>query len=239
MDSSQTVLAGDGSCTTPVSCSPIASQTFLRAFLLQVPIGILAILSVSIALHLPHSEVSDFKVKLKRVDFAGAIALVFAVFSLLFGLDRGGNIAWSDKLTIASLSSFAGLSVLFGVIELRLAKEPFAPQRIIANRSLIASYLVNFFGMATGMTILFHVSLYFQAVQGKTASEASLWLVLSVLGSLLGSLTGGLIMQSTGRYYVLTIGAYTSLLAGALVVTLMSGVIIRSTIGIAIGEIHT
>ena len=125
---------------------------------------------------------------------------------------------------------------MFSFIEMELASEPFAPKRIIINRSLIASYFVNFFGIASGFTLIFHLPLYLQAVQGKTATEASLWLVIGVFASLTGSLGGGLIMQSTGKFYVITVLGYAALFIGSGIVTLTSGVVVVSSIGIAIGK---
>ena len=206
------------------------------SFLIQVPITLIAILAVSISLHLPKVESGDFMAKLKRVDFGGAISLVLTVFFLLFALDRGGNVAWNDHYTVGSLVAFGVCFIAFAFIEMELASEPFAPRRIIINRSLIASYLVNFFGIASAFTMLFHLSLYFQAVQGQSASKASLWLIISVLGGLSGSLGGGLIMQATGKFYVLTVLGYIALFVGSIIVTLTSGIVVTSTIGIAIGE---
>ncbi|RDB17436.1 Vacuolar membrane amino acid uptake transporter fnx2 [Hypsizygus marmoreus] len=205
------------------------------AFLIQVPIALFAIVSVSLALRLPKQVSSDFSEKLKRVDFAGAIVLILTVFSLLFGLDHGGNVSWSDSLTLLSLGASFVFFILFGLIEAELASEPFAPKRIIFNRSLIASYLVNFFGMAAGMSMLFHVSLYLQAVQGRSASSAGLWLVLSVVGALLGSLGGGLTIQATGKFYLITVAAYGAQFVGAGVVLAMTGVVLHSALGVGIG----
>jgi len=117
-----------------------------------------------------------------------------------------------------------------------LASEPFAPKRIIINRSLIASYFVNFFGIASAFTLIFHLPLFFQAVHGKTATEVSLWLVIGVFGSVAGSLGGGLIMQSTGKFYVITVLGYFALFIGSGVVALTSGVVVASSIGVAIGK---
>ncbi|KAG6809847.1 hypothetical protein H0H92_014506 [Tricholoma furcatifolium] len=185
------------------------------AFLFQFPVSLLAIASVSFGLNLPKTETSDFFAKLKRVDFAGSLALIVAIFSLLFGLDHGGNISWTDNLTRFAFGSFILFFIVFGIIEMRIASEPFAPKRIIFNRSLIAAYLTNFFAVAATISLVFHVSLYLQAVQGKMASEAGLWLVLSVLGGLVGSLTGGVTIQATGKYYVLTIVGYGAQFVGA------------------------
>ncbi|KAF5324336.1 hypothetical protein D9619_011312 [Psilocybe cf. subviscida] len=205
------------------------------AFLIQVPITILAILAVTFALHLPKIDTGDFWVKLRRVDFGGAITLVLTVFFLLFALDRGGNVSWSDRYVVASLAAFGIFAVAFAFIEMEFAREPFAPKRIIVNRSLIASYLVNFFGIASAFTMIFHLSLYLQAVRGVSASQAGLWLILSVIGGLSGSLCGGLIIQATGKFYLITVLGYVGLLLGGLTITLSSGILLVSTAGIAIG----
>jgi len=210
-------------------------QLLCRAFLFQVPLTILAIVSVSLSLNMPKAPDSNLKDKFKRIDFAGASTLVLAVFFLLLGLDRGGNVSWRDKSTIISLSLFGVLSLLFGFIEVKVAKEPFAPKRIVFNRTLIASYLCNFFSIASVIGLLFHVALWFQAVKAFTASQAGLFLLPSVASSVMGSLGGGLIMQATGKYYALTVSALLVGFSGCLAVALMTGVLGYSYIAIIIG----
>jgi len=190
---------------------------------------------VSWNLELPAKDLADLASGFRRIDFGGALTLVLAVFFLLFGLDRGGNDSWSDHITVASLAGALAFFLLFSIIELELAAEPFAPRRIIVNRSLIASYLVNLFGVASGFTVLFHAPLYLQAVQHKTASEVGKWLVLSVAGSLFGSLGGGLFIQATGKYFWITFLSYVIMLAGSVGVLLASGWWITSATVLAIG----
>lgn len=205
--------------------------------MLQVPATILAIIFVSVALKLPKPSDSDLWAKLKRIDFLGALTLVSSIFFLLFGLDRGGNVSWSDKATIGSLIAFAVLFILFCVVEMVLASEPFAPKRIIVNRTLISTYLVNFFGMGSSMTMIFHISLYFQAVQAKSAIQAGLWLLPSILGGVVGSLSGGLLIQATGKFYWITVVGYCSLFVGTTVISLTSGVLVHSLAGITVGTL--
>uniref|UniRef100_A0A8H8CH73 Major facilitator superfamily (MFS) profile domain-containing protein n=2 Tax=Psilocybe cubensis TaxID=181762 RepID=A0A8H8CH73_PSICU len=209
------------------------------SFLLQVPITIIAIISVSYSLRLPKRETGDFHAKLKRVDFGGAFSLVFTVFFLLFALDRGGNISWADRYTIYSLVGFGVSFSIFAFVEMEWAREPFAPRRIIVNRSLIASYLLNFFCIASAFSQLFHVPLYLQAVLKKSASEVGLWLIGAVVGGVTGSLSGGLIMQSTGKFYTITVLSSLMLWIGTIVVCLTSGLIISSMVGIIIGLVIT
>ncbi|KAF9558590.1 member of the major facilitator superfamily, partial [Agrocybe pediades] len=205
------------------------------SFLIQVPITIVAIVAVSFSLHLPQRETGDFKTKLKRVDYGGAVTLILTVFFLLYGLDRGGNIAWKDRYTIGSFIGFGIFAILFTFIEMEFAAEPFAPKRIIVNRSLIASYLANFFAIAGAFTQLFHFALYLQAVQGKSASEAGLYLIVAVIGGLTGSLSGGLIIQATGKFYRITVLGALGLLIGTVMVTLTSGILVACVAGLTIG----
>lgn len=205
------------------------------AFLIQVPIAMLAFVAVSLSLHLPKLDNSDFYAKLKRVDFAGSIALIVTIFALLFGLDRGGNVSWRDNFTMLALGASLLSFLLFGIIETRIASEPFAPKRIIFNQSLIAGYLVNFFGIAAAMNLIFQISLYLQAVQGKTASAAGLWLVLGVLGGLAGSLGGGLTIQATGKFHLITVLSYGVQFLGTGLVNFSTGLLFHSTFWLGVG----
>jgi hypothetical protein len=153
------------------------------------------------------------------------------------GLDRGGNISWSDNLAVFSLTAFVVLFVLFAIIEMKLVREPFAPKHIILNRSLIASYLVNFFGLGSAVASVYQISLYFQAVLGKTASQAGVYLLPHIIGGVSGSLAGGLIMQATGKYYWLTLSAYVTMSIGTTLTALLSGSLTTSLMGIVIGKV--
>ena len=206
------------------------------SFLLQVPLAVAAIISVSLALKLPKRETEHFLAKLKRIDFAGAVVLVSGVFCLLVGLDRGGNVSWTDRITVGCLSTFCVLFFLFGFIELKLASEPFAPKAIVASPALVASYLANFFGAGTTVALTFMVTLYFQAVKGRTASEAGVVLLSAVPFGVGGSLFGGIVMQRTGKYYWLTIITLCMMVLGQVLVTGLSGTWTYTYIGIAIGK---
>ena len=124
------------------------------AFLAQAPMCALAILSCAFALKLPQKEVLDWKSKVRRVDFLGAFLLILAVFALLLGFDRGSNDRWSSPFAIAPLCVFVPLSALFVLREFKYAEEPFAPKRIVFERSLIGCYLCNFFSFAGWFAVL-------------------------------------------------------------------------------------
>ncbi|KAG9594797.1 MFS multidrug transporter, partial [Aureobasidium melanogenum] len=205
------------------------------AFLGQVPLCILAFVVVGLVLKLPKREQTDWKQKLRRIDFLGAAILIGAVFTLLLALDRGSNVSWKAKITIISISLSIPLFILFVLVEMKVAKEPFAPGHIIFNRSLFACYLCNFFSFSGWLAALFYIPLYFQAVDGLTATEAGVRLIPGIIAGVSGSLFGGFYMQRTGKFYYLTVIAYTCLVIGMTFVFLFSGLVANSTLGIIAG----
>ncbi|TDL17535.1 MFS general substrate transporter [Rickenella mellea] len=195
-------------------------------FLIQVPIAAFAIIAVSLALHVPTKKSSSFTEKLKRVDFAGSFLLVFAILSLLIGLDQTTSsfIAASPTLsTILAPRTMLPLSftlfAFFIFTETKLSPEPLAPPRIILSIPLLGAYFANLFGFGAGLALIYQFPLYVQAVRAKSASAAGMLLIPATIGGVIGSLSGGIVMQRTGKYWWLTVGAYSVVVLGASAVT--------------------
>ncbi|KAL8687925.1 MAG: hypothetical protein Q9224_005016, partial [Gallowayella concinna] len=233
------IYASGAGCGAPLGGILADLFSWRWAFLAQAPMCALAILSVQLVLHLPKQESVAWKQKLARVDFLGAFVLVSAVFALLVGLDRGSNVSWSIPVAYVPLALSVPLFILFGLVEARFAAEPFAPSRIIWDRSLVACYLCNFFSFGGYLSVLFYLPLFFQAVDGFTATQASVRLLPAIVASVSGSLFGGLLMQRTGKYYWLTVIAYTVHFVGVIPIMLCSDFLVNSTYGIAIGLVLT
>ncbi|PYH98180.1 MFS multidrug transporter [Aspergillus ellipticus CBS 707.79] len=207
------------------------------AFIAQVPFCILAFIAVSVMLDLPTKSDSHWKTKLRRIDFPGAIVLVGAVFGFLLGLDRGSNVSWTMPTTIISLSVSAALFALFIVVEVFYASEPFAPGHIIFNRTFFAAYACNFFSFGGWLAGLFYIPLYFQAVDGVSATIAGVRLLPSIFAGVSGSLFAGYIMKWTGKFYWLTVLAYTGLTVGLTAIFLASGGVTQNTLFMVLGMV--
>lgn len=229
------LFASGSACGAPLGGLMADFISWRWAFVVQAPLCALAFVSVTFVLKLPSKNIAAWKSKIRRIDFFGAVALVAAVFSLIFGLDRGANGQWSNTICIVPLCLSLPLSALFILVELKLAAEPFAPGHIVFERSLFACYLCNFFSFAGWMGILFYLPLYFQAVDQLNASQAGLRLLPAIVASVTGSLSGGLIMQKTGKYYWLTVSAYFTLALGIIPILLCANLVTESTVGISVG----
>ncbi|KAK1703807.1 major facilitator superfamily transporter [Colletotrichum lupini] len=180
----------------------------------QVPLCVLAFLAVYFVLDVPRTDHAHWREKVKRIDFLGAATLVAAVVALLVGLDSGSNNGWSSKLTVAALAATPVLFSVFVYVEMRVASHPFAPGHIIFDRSLFACYLANFFGIAGHIASIFFIPLFFQAVQGASAT-----------------LAGAALRK--GRYYTLTVLAYGLMVVA--VAPTVAALYLRSSAGVVGG----
>ncbi|KAF2270942.1 vacuolar basic amino acid transporter 2 [Lojkania enalia] len=221
------IFASGSAAGAPIGGLLADSVGWRWAFIAQGPLCIIAFVAVAAVLDLPKQDHSHWKEKILKIDFLGAFILVAAIFGLLVGLDRGSNISWSNPITIAALCT-TPLFVVFVLVEKYVASHPFAPFRIILNRSLFACYLCNFFSFAGWLASLFFIPLYWQVTRGLSASQAGLLLVPSIFFGVFGSLVGGFYMQKTGRYYYITAATYNTIVIGLTVILLFAGIIAKS-----------
>jgi predicted MFS family arabinose efflux permease len=231
------IYASGAGCGAPLGGLLADSIGWRWAFMGQAPLCLLAFVSVSVVLKLPQKEEKNLKANLGRVDFLGAIVLVFAVFGMLLGLDRGSNVSWSISLSYGPLIASAVLFGVFVLVEMRYATEPFAPGHIIFDRALFAGYLCNFFSFGGWLAGLYYIPLFFQAVDGHGAAASGVRLLPAIASGVSGSLFSGYVMKRTGKYYWLTVVAYTMLVIGMVVIFLFAGTIINSTWGISVGMV--
>lgn len=85
------------------------------------------------------------------------------------------------------------------------------------------------------MTVLFYIPLFYQAVDGFSATQAGVMLLPNVIAAVLGSLSGGFLLKRTGKFYWITVLAYSSLTLGTLLVILCTGLVVNNSYGISVG----
>lgn len=102
------------------------------------------------------------------------------------------------------------------------------------GRSLFAGYMTNFFGVWGHMPMLFFLPLLYQAVDGKSATQAGLLLLPSSVFATVSSLGAGYIMKRTGRYYWITVIGWGILLVSMVPMILFSGAWFSSEIGTSV-----
>ena len=209
-----------------------------RAFLAQVPLCLVAILAVAFSLHLPkRPDDAVWTKQLRRIDFLGALLLVLTVFALLFGLDRGVNISWSNPLAIGFTCATLPLLAAFLIVETKVALEPFTPGHIIFNGALFACYACNFFGYAAFTAFGFYLPSFLQIVLQMTPAEAGASMIPLAISGVSGTLLGGVIIKRTGRFYWLGICAAVCSTVGSLPIAWSAGLGTKSLPGIYVGSV--
>jgi EmrB/QacA subfamily drug resistance transporter len=163
-------------------------------FLVNVPIGIFALLLVMRSLHLPHTRRDH------RIDWPGAVALVVGLVPLLVIAEQGREWGWTSGSAI--ICYFLGLLGFVGFLaaERRYGDDALIPLRLFRGRTFGIGSALNFIlgmGMFGGLAAL---PLYLQIVKGVSPTKAGLLLIPLTFGIMAGSIVSGQIISRTGRY---------------------------------------
>ncbi|OFW74917.1 MAG: MFS transporter [Alicyclobacillus sp. RIFOXYA1_FULL_53_8] len=194
----------------------VDSLSWRWVFYINLPIGILAAVSISMGLH---GHRSQEKI---RFDVAGMFTMILGVVSLLLALTFGGKeYAWSSWQTIGLF----GLAVvsLFAFVRIELkAAEPILPMHLFKSKTFTVINGVGFL-MAVGMfgSIMF-VPLFLQGITGVSASASGTAMTPMMVTLMAGSILGGQLVQK--------IGVRLQLATGMIIMAI--GFVLLSTLGI-------
>lgn len=163
-------------------------------FLVNVPIGIVALLVVSRTLHLQHTRLDH------RIDWWGAATLTLGLVPLLLVAEQGRDWGWGSGRSIACyVVGIIGV-IAFLLVERAMKDEALLPLTLFQERTVaVASGASVLIGMAMfgGLASL---PLYLQIVKGASPTKAGLLLLPLTLGIMVGSIVSGQIISRTGRY---------------------------------------
>jgi len=180
-------------------------------FLVNVPIGVLAIIVISRVLHLPPLKKVEH-----RIDWAGALLLVVTLVPLLVVAEQGRIWGWDSPRSIACyVITVLGLAG-FIFAEHRAKADAILPLYLFKNKTFSIGAGANTvigLGMFGGLATL---PLYLQIVKGQTPTSAGLTLIPFTLGIMAGSIIAGQTTSRTGRYKFLPVMGTVLMATGAL-----------------------
>jgi EmrB/QacA subfamily drug resistance transporter len=165
-------------------------------FLVNVPIGILALAVVNHTLNIEHHPRDH------RIDWKGATALTIGLVPLLTVAEQGRAWGWDSSRSLSCYAVGAIGVVLFFLAERSMGEEALIPLRLFHDRTVSVSTIANIvigMGMFGGISVL---PLYLQIVKGSTPTVAGLQLLPLTLGIMSGSVVSGQLISRTGRYKV-------------------------------------
>ena len=165
------------------------------AFWMNIPLGLLAIVSAVKFLHLPHQRVGK-----PRLDYVGMVLLAIATACLVLTTTWAGRTyEWGSPQIIGMILGAIVAGVAFVFVESH-APEPIMPLNLFRNRSF---NLATAGGLLAGISMfgaVAYLPTYLQMVTGASATKAGLLMVQMMLGLLLASVVSGAAISRTGQY---------------------------------------
>ena len=165
-------------------------------FLVNVPIGLIALVVVAKVLHIPHIRHDH------RIDWWGAATLMIGIIPLLIVAEQGRIWGWASAQVLGLIALGVVGCALFIWIEFRMKDEALIPMRLFASRVFSIGLGVNVLvglGMFGALSTL---PLYLQLVKGASPTESGLLLVPMMIGIMGGSVLSGQLTSRTGRYKI-------------------------------------
>jgi EmrB/QacA subfamily drug resistance transporter len=179
-------------------------------FLINLPIGIAALLMVVSFLHVPHTA------RKSKIDWLGSAAIVVAVVPLLLVAESGRDWGWTSSLSIAMyLTGVVGI-IGFILIERKMGDDAILPLKLFKSITFSMSTVIGVIvgvGMFGGMMTL---PLILQIVKGASPTEAGLLMIPMTIGMMAASLSSGIITGRTGKYKIFLVAGTGMLTASYL-----------------------
>ena len=182
-------------------------------FFVNLPIGVLAL--AVIGRLLPNIKGRRRNI---RIDYLGVVTLTLGLMPILVGLTVAETSQWSDPAVWGSIAIGFAILVLFVLVEARAA-EPIIPLHLFRNRTFSASMVAIFLAtFGFGAAIIF-LPLYFQIVEGASATASGYKLLPFLGGLIISSIASGFIVSRTGRYKAVVLVGLVILTVGLALMT--------------------
>ncbi|MDT0454624.1 MFS transporter [Streptomyces sp. DSM 41527] len=168
-------------------------------FLVNVPIGIIALFVVAKVLNIPHTRRDH------RIDWWGALTISIGVVPLLLVAEQGREWGWDSSRSIACYAIGIVGIIAWIFVERRIGDDALIPMRLFRNgtfsKTSLLSVLIGM-GMFGGMLM---IPQYLQIVKGASPTKSGLEMLPLMAGMFIASIASGQITAKTGRYKIFPI----------------------------------
>ena len=165
-------------------------------FLVNVPIGMVALVVVAKVLNVPHTRRNH------RIDWWGAVTIALGVVPLLLVAEQGQTWGWLSGRSVACYVIGVAGVVAWILVERRMGDAALIPMRLFGNKvfsqTSVLSVLVGM-GMFGGMLM---IPQYLQIVKGASPTKSGLLMLPLMLGMMSASIATGQLTSRTGRYKI-------------------------------------
>jgi EmrB/QacA subfamily drug resistance transporter len=172
------------------------------AFLVDVPVGVIAIVSFRFTLPPVRRDVLR-----PSIDWAGIAALCGWLVPLMVAFTVAGTGNWSAPVVRALLIMSAVVLVAFCFVE-RRAREPLIFLDFFRNQRMTVGFVNLFFQGICVFSVTAFLPVFLQGGRGASAAESALVLSYWTVSVFMGNLTAGQAVSRTARYRLIaTVGA--------------------------------
>lgn len=183
-------------------------------FLINVPLGILALFVVTRVLNIPHTRRDH------RIDWPGALALAVGLVPLLIVAEQGRAWGWGSERALLCYAVGAVGIIAFLLAEHRMGDDALLPLRFFRHGVFGWGTLAGFvsgMGMFGAIALL---PLYLQIVKGASPTLAGLQTLPLMLGIMTMSTGSGRLISRTGRYKIWPIVGVSLMVVGLVLLAL-------------------
>ncbi|WP_199429265.1 MFS transporter [Qaidamihabitans albus] len=179
-------------------------------FLVNVPLGAIALFVVAKVLNVPHQRQDH------RIDWWGGLALAICLIPLLLVAEQGREWGWASTGAVLCYGIGAVGLVLFLFIEHVMKDAALIPLRLFRNSTFSVAIMG---GVIVGVAMFGAIMLipqYLQIVQGYSPTESGLLMLPLMLGIMSASVISGQLTSRTGHYKVFPVIGTALMSAGML-----------------------
>ncbi|KAI1616419.1 putative aflatoxin efflux pump [Exophiala viscosa] len=180
-----------------------SNLTWRWCFYINLPLGGFTIFAILLFLHIesPLHEKLSILDQAKRLDPLGLLFFVPSMVCLILALQWGGSTyPWSAPEIIGLLVTFAVTFIAFLVVEAVTPKTAMAPTRVVLNRSVGGSLVFMLLISGSMMAVIYYLTVWFQAAQGKSAEQAGIRTIALVISFVLFGIVGAVFTEKVGYY---------------------------------------
>ena len=178
-------------------------RTWRWCFYLNLPIGGFTLLAVLLFLHIesPKREKLPVVAQIKRIDPLGILFFIPSMVCLILALQWGGSTySWSAPKIIGLIVTFVVLFIAFIVVEVLTPETAMAPTRVVLNRSVAGSMTFMFLLSGGLMSVIYYLSVWFQAAKDNSAMHAGISTIPLVLSLVVMSIFAAIFTQKISYY---------------------------------------
>ncbi|WP_443071126.1 MDR family MFS transporter [Streptomyces sp. NBC_01476] len=165
-------------------------------FLVNVPIGILALIVVAKVLNIPHRR------REHRIDWWGALTIVMGVVPLLLVAEQGETWGWLSTAAITCYVIGVVGVIAWIRVEFAMGDEALIPMRLFSNKVFSRTSLLSVLVGAAMFGGLLMIPQYLQIVKGASPTKSGLLMLPLMLGMMTASIATGQTTARTGRYKI-------------------------------------